>query len=202
LAEELEKMWGRVSPKLSHTGISKRDFLEFAFSAIKVNFAELHTTGTPLIRQLMTELLSRTHALVQQSHRGTLLKTLVPLRRVEKLTDLKWLVLPAPECNLVLADCVVLASTIYEDYLPMVYVGPEEISCVYFPITHDRILVGSRKSTCDIPPRLNEFSAAWSWSFFVARYQTPELAALRPRIRERIVAFVNRSVLEALSDSG
>lgn len=122
-----------------------------------------------------------------------------PLLRVEQLSAFRWRVAES-NMTLVLPDCVAVARDGNEAMLPLMLADAGEASAVFMPVSANRVLVGSREDEQPLPDDLNEAFASCSWDFFVAPERTPELEALRAKLRSASAQFVDETVSGAMSE--
>ena len=157
---------------------------------------------TPLTAAFLAMLNDRAPEITRVAHRWALAKSLAPEPRVETLATLRWIVQAGPPSGCILPDCVATATLDDGDNLPLAFANGDHISSVTLPLSHNRVLVGSRHGT--IAPTTQESKpsvAAGSWDHFVAMDDDPANDSARPHIGQRIQAYLRMSVEEGIADS-
>lgn len=194
-AEELNKMWAKLGPQAEARGISK----ELIFEMMKVQFESNFSEISGMASQVLGKMKEGLGDAAEAGHLRALNQSLAPEARIEVLQKLCWTVECAPEQGAVLPDCVVVAET-SEGPAPLMYCKSDDVLGVYMPLSHDRILLGSKGSIGALPDMINDVSASCSWDFFVARDRTEALEALVPSIRSRTSHLTEEAIEEALKE--
>ncbi len=102
--------------------------------------------------------------------------------------------------NAVLPDCVVLVSEPGGAIVPLILSSSDKIELVFFPISHNKILIGSYEENFDVDIASINFSAAeCSDSFFIS-HQDNDLTHLSNLIGTRCANTINAVVKESMSD--
>ncbi len=102
--------------------------------------------------------------------------------------------------NAILPDCVVLVGEPDGSIVPLILSSPNKIESVFFPIAHNKVLIGSCKENSDINiESINFFAAECSDRFFIS-HQDNDLSGLSNLIGERCANTINAVVKESMSD--
>lgn len=102
--------------------------------------------------------------------------------------------------NAVLPDCVVLVSEPDGAIVPLILSSSDKIESVFFPIAHNKILIGSYEENFDVDIESINFSAAkCSDSFFIS-HQDNDLTHLSNLIGTRCANTINAVVKESMFD--
>jgi hypothetical protein len=199
-AAELSKMWERLRPLAAIVGMSEDQFREWPFKTIKTNFSSFHAEVGGALNDTLGSIVEKVPDVAANAQRRSLTETLTPPKRVDRLSQYSWQTVELDE-PLVLPDCVALGANTESGILPLMLADLDKTEAVFMPIASDRLLVGSLNGTREIPPELNQLSAACSWDFFVARDRTSDLDGYRVLLRTTSQEFMSRTMREVIEES-
>ncbi|MCK4130182.1 hypothetical protein HFK87_22170 [Ralstonia pseudosolanacearum] len=150
----------------------------------------------PIITQVLTEMTKKIATNVRDAHNKAL-KTAEQSRWEEELMELSWQTQAV--VGAALPDCIVLAREKGQDFTPLLLSDREKVELVVLPLSHDRLLIGSRGVSSPISGDfLNAASAACSSNFFISQ-RACDGAAYSDLIGQRSANAIRASVTDALS---
>jgi hypothetical protein len=199
-AGQLVKMWEEFKPVAALLGMTQEQFNQFAFQTVKSNFSALHAEIAGPLQDAFGRMVEKIPDVAATAQRRTLSESLSPTKRVERLSEFCWRTIEVAK-PLVLPDCVAVGADSANGLLPLMLADLERTETVYMPLSTVQLLIGTLKEPAEQPENLNEVFASSSWDFFVARDRTPELEALRDRLRISSEDFLSGTVEEVLEES-
>lgn len=193
--DEIHKLFEASAPHLKALGISKSQFEQWAVSKAKADFDRNFAEQLPRFREFFTQLKGRTDKIARDGHNRALERGLVPDARFEVLRRYVWKVDSGPINGLLLPDCVAIGFSADEGYLPLTYFEKDKSRLIFMPISHNKLLVGTRDGAEGIVPELlNEIFVTCCWEFFVARDHTSEFELLISKIGKQAYQFINQTI--------
>ena len=115
--------------------------------------------------------------IVKDAHVSALGKTLAPEKRVAKLSELIWHVLPNQGDDVILPDCTSIAFD-GNEWRPLLFINdPDKLRAVVLPLTPDRLAVGKVKhdKSVDIS-QFNYHASRASYSYFLSNHTSQTLS--------------------------
>lgn len=197
--EQSNEFWDEYEPLLKAVGLSKAQFEQLSFQAIKSSFGTFHSQISGPLESMFANIVAQTPQVAAKAQRRSLEEALSPPVRAEKLIALTWRIIHATE-PLILPDCVAVGIRATGESLPLVFADMNEVAAVCMPLSADRLLVGSRDAVFE-PSPVNEASAICSWDFFVAREQSNELDLLQTKLRIGVTQFFEDTVKTVLDEA-
>lgn len=199
-AEQILKMWDQLKPVATMLGMTQEQFTQFAFQMVKSNFAAFHGEIAGPLKEAFSRMVDKVPDAAATAQRRTLSESLSPAKRLERLAKFHWRTIETPN-PLVLPDCVAIGLDSEKGILPLMLASLDKTEAIYMPLSSDRLLIGSIEEAAQPPENLNAVFASASWDFFVARDRTPQLEALRDRLRTASESFMSDTVEEVLEES-
>jgi hypothetical protein len=98
---------GRTRRHDQGLGLNQAQFNEFAFQALKTQFASFHAEMVGPFREIFAGLVSQVPDMAANAQRRALGNSLTPTLRVDRLADFAWEIVGTAE-PLVLPDCVAI----------------------------------------------------------------------------------------------
>lgn len=171
-----------------------------AFKKMKEDFDTNFANYRPAVNTFFGRLLGRIGEIVKNAHNRALERTLMAEGRAEALRNFKWKVINCGS-GLILPDCVAVGLSRNQKWQALMYVGGEELTHVYMPITPQKILIGSSDGNFDISHDIliQEF-AACSWDYFVAIEQDVSLRNAQNQIGRHTRESINMAIKNVVSD--
>lgn len=163
---------------------------------VRERFDELYERDKPQLVQALSMLGQGLSKSIEDSHRKVL-NQLDLSAREEALAAFSWKTQAVS--GALLPDCIALVRESGEAYTPYLLGNWDCVDCVVLPISHDRLLIGSKTDVGEIPISVvNEASANCSDNFFISRH--PEHgASLGSLIGQRCIQVIAAQVNNAVS---
>uniref|UniRef100_UPI003CFEFB04 hypothetical protein n=1 Tax=Alcaligenes faecalis TaxID=511 RepID=UPI003CFEFB04 len=163
---------------------------------IRERFDELYEKNKPQLAQALSVLGHRFSKSIKESHRKAL-EQLDLSAREGALAPFSWRIQSVS--GALLPDCIALARESGETYTPYLLGNWESIDCVVLPISHDRLLIGSKEKIENIPISVvNEASANCSDNFFISQ-RLEHGESMGESIGQRCIQIVTAQVEDAIS---
>ncbi|MDG4719219.1 MULTISPECIES: DUF4238 domain-containing protein [Thalassospira] len=198
--DEFDSIYERYSVEFSLKGISKLGFRELASQWTRKNFNENFQRNLGRITEELEGIQRGINEVVENSHRNVLKQGLAPSQRVRGLERLEWRVVPCQNSDLVLPDCVAIASDNDGNWGPYVFFKLDAISRVIMPISNQFALCGAvNPSDRCLPENYNKLLASCSWQFFVSRDQNSFLDQFRPIIGAAVVEQMRHALVKPIA---
>lgn len=198
----IDEAWVENRAALARKGFNKDVFQRTMLRQLRATAEGALAEHTPLVATLLDMMRGRALEMTREGHRRALAMSLVPAPRVETLAALLWTVQAGPASGCILPDCVATATLDDGDCLPLVFADSDRIGSVALPLSHDRVLVGSRRGPVAPTTQERAQSAAASWDYFIAREDDPANDSALPHVGRRIQAYLREAVEESIADIG
>lgn len=196
--DAIHNIYDRYCAQLNHKGLTRTKFEQLMFDQMKIYYDDkIFPELSSFLQIFSAQMQGQTDRLAREGHNRALERGLAPHTRLEILERFVWRIEPGPVTGLVLPDCVAMSWTAGAGYQPLMFAG-KDIDAVFMPLRHDRLLVGHRATTGNVPEMINEVAVVCSWDCFIARDRTPEFQRLIPRIGERARKLIDEAVQAAL----
>lgn len=199
----IDEAWVGNRAALARKGFNKDGFQRAMLRELRARAEGAVGEHTPLVAALLDMMRGRALEMTREAHRRALATSLVPAPRVETLAALLWTVQAGPASGCILPDCVVTATLDDGDCLPLAFADSDRIGSVVLPLSHDRVLVGSRRGA--VAPTTQEQTqsvAAAAWDYFIAREDDPANDSALPHVGQRIHAYLRDIVEESTAHIG
>lgn len=162
---------------------------------VRERFDELYEQTKPQLSQAMSILGPGISKSIQDAHRQVLSNSDLS-EREQALATLSWRTQDVS--GALLPDCIALARESSGAYTPLLLSNWGDVNCVVLPISHDRLLVGSREGSEDLPISVvNEASSTCSDNFFISQHPGhagPLNSLIGKRCAQAISAHVSSAV--------
>lgn len=114
---------------------------------------------------------------------------------INKLKLFKWSIKKTDE-YFVLPDCISVSRE-GSQYNSLILSSLDDIDTVYCPISHNKMLIGSKTGETEVPENINLIFAENSWDFFISAFENKTNETLSKSIRKNPISQI-RSILENL----
>lgn len=183
LTEEVNHLIQRIQSAVK-APLPYESFRKIIHFLLRENFDSLFAANQG-ITSALSECKEQIPLAIKSGHARALQQELVPKDRIEKLRHLRWQVLHAPEGRLILPDCVAISTTKgnASSFLPAIFLGEDLPEQLFFPLSANRMLVGTidQAATLDID-EFNLAAASCSFTFFISSHNTEGIQQLTPYI--------------------
>lgn len=197
--EKMEEAIGSYSAEVEAVGLPRPLLDRISFILAKEQFDSVAESSVASMSVLLRKFASDAPKVVRDGHNRALdrLADGVNPRR-DLLAGFDWTFEAAPATGAILPDCVAMALSPGESFLPLVFVGAD-IEAVVMPLTKEKLLVGRApdKPAPDLAA-FNEEAASCSEEFFLAHMDAPELRELVDRIGRRSSRYLEEAMSEVL----
>lgn len=112
-----------------------------------------------------------------------------------RLKPFKWSIKKTDE-YFVLPDCISVCRE-GSQYNSLILSSLDDIDTVYCPISHNKMLIGSKTGETEVPENINLIFAENSWDFFISAFKNKTNKTLSKSIRENPISQI-RNILEDL----
>jgi hypothetical protein len=153
-----------------------------------------------LFNHTLLELKEDVDILVKDAHLNTLIESIEPQLRVDRLRCLHWFISVKKPGSYILSDSLVIFQHNDGSY-SSVWAINEEIQCVFLPISSQRLLIGTKETEIPRvnPEDINYASSRLSSDFFIASQNTEREVAYQQDLGKSCSAFLDEKYIEMVT---
>lgn len=202
LRSQLVESYQKNRAALKAKGLSQSKFLDMAWKLAKANYDPNKPVLSDSDQSKLSALAGEMPGRARDTHNSAIAEAgAVPPAWAVAFSQFHWTMVDCEGLNLLLPDCVAVSydSVAGERSFMVSFSEGEEHLNVYFPITPEKMLVGSRQAPQpSVPAEINDVLASCSSDFFIAREATREVKLLLPKIGRVVDGFIDGKISNIL----
>lgn len=183
------------------SNINSETLVRIIYMGLREKIDELAAEARRTVAQFITQFGDQAKEKIRDLHRGILMSSMAPIKRIEQLRALSWTIIGHPDTAAILPDCVCIAANSSGVWQPILLA--EELSTVVMPLTPNTLLIGKRYAGQEFDPSIFNYQAAkCCFDFFLSKENIALDSLLDGdlghSIRTEINDMVSVKVLEAI----